>query len=97
VQFWHELDRARLRIYEKAVRPYMMAVKKSRVPAGTALATQHEIRVRCAENHLPTNPLQAYGIERMIAEAREALGEMVQPSTLAWLPDVREQFRIVTA
>jgi hypothetical protein len=61
------------------------------------LATQHEIRVRCAENHLPTNPLQAYGIERMIAEAREALGEMVQPSTLAWLPDVREQFRIVTA
>jgi hypothetical protein len=28
IQFWHELDRARLRIYEKAVRPYMMAVKK---------------------------------------------------------------------
>jgi hypothetical protein len=97
VQFWHELDRARLRIYEKAVRPYMMAVKKSRVPATTALATQHDIRVRCAENHLPTNPLHAYGIERMIAEAREALGEIVQPSTLAWLPDVREQFRIVTA
>jgi hypothetical protein len=97
VQFWHELDRARLRIYEKAVRPYMMAVRKARVPAGTALATQHEIRVRCAENHLPPNPLHDYGIERMIAEAREALGEMAQPSTLAWLPDVREQFRVVTA
>ena len=61
------------------------------------MEAQHEIRVRCAENHLPTNPLHAHGIERMIAEAREALGEMVQPSTLAWLPDVREQFRIVTA
>ena len=33
----------------------------------------------------------------MIAEAREALGEMVQLSTLAWLPDVREHFRVVTA
>ena len=97
VQFWHELDRARLRIYEKAVRPYMLAVKKARLPSGTALATQHEIRVHCAEKHLPTNPLHDYGIERMIAEAREALGEMVQLSTLAWLPDVREHFRVVTA
>ena len=25
-----------------------------------------------------------------------ALGQIVQPSTLAWLPDVREQFRVVT-
>ena len=97
VQFWHELDRARLRIYEKAVRPYLTAVKKAQVPAGAALATQHEIRVRCAENHLPTNPLHDYGIEQMIAEAREALGEMVQPSTLAWLPYVCEQFRVGTA
>ena len=97
VQFWHELDRARLRIYEKAVRPYLMAVKKARVPTGAALATQHEIRVRCAENHRPTNPLRDYGIERMIGEAREALGQIVQPSALAWLPDVREQFRIVAA
>ena len=97
VQFWHELDRARLRIYEKAVRPYLMAVKKARVPTVAALATQHAIRVRCAENHLPTNPLNDYGIERMIAEAREALGQIVQPSALAWLPDVREQFRIVAA
>ena len=97
VQFWHELDRARLHIYQKALRPYMLAVKKAGVPAGAALATQHEIRVRCAEKHLPTNPLHAYGVERMIAEAREALGEIVQLSTLAWLPDVREHFRVVTA
>jgi hypothetical protein len=97
VQFWHELDRARLHIYEKAVRPYRMAVKKARVPAGTALATQHEVRVRCPENHLPPTPLHDYGIERMIAEAREALGQIVQPSALAWLPDVHEQFRIVTS
>jgi hypothetical protein len=97
VQFWHELDRARLHIYEKAVRPYMLAVKKARVPAGAALATQHEIRVRCAENFLPTKPLHSYGIERMIAEAQGALVEMVHPSTLAWLPDVRGQFSVGTA
>jgi hypothetical protein len=33
----------------------------------------------------------------MIAEAREALAEMVQLSTLAWLPDVREQFNLAGA
>jgi hypothetical protein len=60
------------------------------------LATQHEIRVRCAENHLPTNPLRDYGVGRMIAEAQEALGQIVQPAALAWLPDVREQFNLVT-
>jgi hypothetical protein len=97
VQFWHELDRTRLRVYEKAVRPYLMAVKKAHVPTGATLATQHKIRVQCAENNLPTNPLHDYGIERMIAEARQALGEMVQPSTLAWLPDAREQFKMVAA
>ena len=97
VQFWHELDRVRLRIYEKAVRPYMVAVRKERVPAGTALGTQHKVRLRCAESHLPTNPVQDYGVERMIAEAREALADMVQPSALAWLPEVREQFKLLTA
>jgi hypothetical protein len=27
IQFWHELDRVRLYIYERAVRPYLLAVK----------------------------------------------------------------------
>jgi hypothetical protein len=93
IQFWHELDRARLRIYEKAVRPYMTAVRKARPPAGTTLAVQHQIRVQCAENHLPPNPLRDYGVERMIADARLALDEIMQASILAWLPDVREHFR----
>jgi hypothetical protein len=29
VQFWHELDRIRLKIYQRAVRPYMLAVKRA--------------------------------------------------------------------
>ena len=38
-------------IYEKAVRPYMLAVKKhTPSPQEPLLATQHEIRVRCARS-----------------------------------------------
>ena len=40
--------------------------------------------------------LHDYGIERMIAEARAALGQIVHPSALAWLPDVREHFIVAT-
>jgi len=97
IQFWHELDRVRLCIYERAVRPYLLAVKKSRLPAGTALLAQHELRVCCAEKHLAVNPLQDYGVERVIAEARDALAQMVHPSALAWLPDVREHVRVAAS
>jgi hypothetical protein len=58
---------------------------------------QHDLRVRCAENHLPINPLRDYGIARMIAEAHDALARIVHPSAMAWLPDVREHFRMSAA
>ena len=94
IQFWHELDRIRLHIYERAVRPYWTALRKSRLPSGTPLAVQHAIRVRCAENHLPVDPLRDYGVDRLMAEAREALAQMVHPSAAAWLPDVRGHFKL---
>jgi hypothetical protein len=94
IQFWHELDRVRLRIYEKAVRPYRTAVQKVRLLPGTALSIQHEIRVGCAVSHLPVNPLRDFGVDRMMAEAREALAQMVHPSALEWLPDVHEHFKL---
>jgi hypothetical protein len=97
VQYWHELDRVRLRVYETAVRPYWSAVKKSRVPSKSELAVQHGIRVRCAEDHLPANPLRDYGVARMITEAREALAQIVHPAAMAWLPDVGEHFRLTVA
>lgn len=93
-RLWHELDRARLAIYQNAVRPYMLAVKRARLPAAAPLAAQHETRVRCAEKHLPKRPLEDYGIDRMIAEARSALEQLVNPAALAWLPDVRAHFRL---
>ena len=94
VQFWHELDRARLGIYHRAVRPYMLAVKRSGLSPGAPLGLQHETRVRCAEEYLPANPLADYGVGRMIDDAREALAQLVNPAALAWLPEVRKHFKL---
>jgi hypothetical protein len=97
IEYWHELDRSRMSIYESAVRRYMVEVRKSRLPPGAALPDQHSLRLRCAEKHLPINPLRDYGVTRMISEARESLARIVNPAALAWLPDVREHFRLLAA
>jgi hypothetical protein len=95
IQFWHELDQVRLRIYERSLRPYVAAVRRARVPATADLCMHHEVRVQCAEQHLPLNPLRDYGLDRMLASAREALAPLVHPAALEWLPDVREYFRFL--
>lgn len=92
MQFWHELDRIRVKIYEHAVRAYVTAVRKA--AAGEALMRQHLTRVECAERHLPLNPLRDYGVDRMIAEARRSLTNLVNPAATHWLPDVRPYFTI---
>ena len=95
VEYWHELDRIRMNIYEKAVRRYMVEVRKSRLSPSAALLAQHELRIRCAERYLPMNPLRDYGIARMIAEAREAVAQIINPAAMAWLPNVREHFTLL--
>lgn len=90
--FWHELDRVRLRIYERAVRPYLVAVRKTQMPDGLPLVEQHKIRVNCAEQHLQINPLSGCSVETMVAEARVELAKLIKESLFAWLPDVRENF-----
>jgi hypothetical protein len=96
IQFWRELDRVRLGIYQAAVRPYMRAVKKAAalLPL-TGLAAQHQMRIRCAERHLPTNPLADYGVTRLIDDAHKTLAQLVNPAALAWLPDVRDHFKLL--
>ena len=94
VQLWHELDRIRLGIYHNAVRPYMLAVKRSRLASTAALADQHQMRVRCAEKHLPVNPVAEYGVARLVDDARASLAQLVNPAALAWLPEVREHFMV---
>jgi len=94
MQFWHELDRARIRIYERAVRPYVVAVRKVGV-RGQSLDDEHHTRVICAEQHLAKTPLRDYGLEKIIDEARSGLLELVNPAATEWLPNVREYFNFL--
>jgi hypothetical protein len=97
IEYWHELDRVRMNIYENAARPYMLEVRKSRLSPRAGLPAQHELRVRCAEKSLSMNPLRDYGLTRMISEARAAVEQIINPAATAWLPDVREHFRLLEA
>ena len=84
-----------MRVHEKAVRPYMLAVKEPRSPQDLHFTPSTEVRVTMrGESSCRRTPCvtRARAADR---EARtEALGQMVQPAALAWLPDVREQFKI---
>lgn len=93
MQFWHELDRMRVKIYERAVRRYVTAVRKAET-RGEVLMRQHLTRVECAEAHLALNPLRDYGVDQMIAEARRNLADLVNPAATHWLPDVKPYFII---
>ena len=94
-EFWEELDRARLRVYEQAVRPYHAAVRKARLPPDASLSAQHEARVQCAEQFLALNPLRVHGLEALIQESRTELLKLFPPALLEWLPDVRDNFRLL--
>ena len=92
VEFWHRLDRLRLRIHERAVRPYMLAVKRDVRSDAPELAPQHQCRVEHAEQWLAMNPLRDYGLDRLIAEARAEAVKYAPAGSLDWLPDVRGSF-----
>ena len=92
IEFWNQLDRLRIRVYEQAVRPYMLAVKRDRRSHDPALETQHLVRVEHAERLLSVNPLRQHGLERLIAQARAQAARFVPPGALKWLPDVRGCF-----
>ncbi len=92
--FWEQLDAVRIRIYERALRPYTVAVRKSLIPESAPLDESHRIRVRCAEEHLAASPLVDYGVGRHIDEARQLAieGSGLVQEAAGWLPDVRENF-----
>jgi hypothetical protein len=92
VEFWHRLDRVRMRIYEHAVRSYMVAVKRDARADAPDLFTQHECRLEHAERLLTRNPLREYGLDCLIAEARAETAKFAPPGSLPWLPDVRGSF-----
>jgi hypothetical protein len=95
VEFWNRLDQLRLKVFERAVRPYMLAVKGDPRSGGPSLAVQHEVRRAHAERLLPTSPLHQYGIDRLIAEAKGQAARFLPPGALDWLPDARAYFSLL--
>ena len=95
IEFWHRLDQLRMKIYERGARPYMLAVEADRRAAQPSLAVQHGVRLEHAEKWLPVNPLRQYGLERLIAEARDQAARFLPAGALDWLPDVRPCFNLL--
>jgi len=89
MEFWQRLDRIRLRIHERAVRQYMLAVKKDPRSDAAELSVQHRCRIEHAERLLLENPLRDYGVERLITEARAEAVKFAPLGSLEWLPEVR--------
>ena len=90
--FWHQLDAGRIRVHERALRPYVSAVRKAIARRPITLAESHIIRVECAERHLAKSPLLAHGLDRLVGEARAATARAVHPSLMEWLPRATEHF-----
>src|SRR5204862_1979693 len=57
-RFWEELDRRRIQIFERHLRPYVSAVRKVRHDRQLNLREDHGLRIDCAAKHLPINPLR---------------------------------------
>lgn len=70
VEFWKQLDHVRMRVHARAVRRYMLAVKRDPRSTAADIQVQHVSRVEHAERLLPTNPLRNYGLDRLVGGAR---------------------------
>ncbi len=84
--------RFRMRVYEQAVRPYRAAVMRAHLRDENDLMIQHTVRVRCAEDLLPFNPISQFGLDRILSEALDSVRELGE-KWLVVIPDVRENFQ----
>jgi hypothetical protein len=85
--FWHRLDACRISHYERALRPYVSAVRRAIARRPLPLLESHEVRLECAEKYLPVSPIASYGFVQLVADAREATAKLVHPSLMEWLPN----------
>jgi hypothetical protein len=92
--FLEELDRRRIHILERHLRPYVSAVRKARHGRALSLLEDHVIRVDLAARHLPQNPLNDYGLTNYLEEAKSSLVDqgLISSIALTWLPDVMVYF-----
>ena len=85
--YLQQLDRLRIQIYQKAVRPYSAAVRDSGL-LKLDLLQQQPFRLELAEEYLPSRPLYSIGFDSYVEQARAAVELVVQPTLLEFLPDV---------
>jgi hypothetical protein len=85
--FWHKLDERRIGIYERALRPYVSAVRKAIQRREIPLAESHAIRIDCAHRFLEPSPIRAHGLEQLVQDARAATATLVHPSLMDLLPN----------
>ena len=90
--FWHRLDACRIQLYERALRPYVSAVRKTIAHRAMPLAESHEIRMECANRVLIASPIAAHGFAQLVADAREATTRRVHPDLMEWLPNGLSHF-----
>jgi hypothetical protein len=90
--FWHMLDACRIKLYEKALRPYVNAVRKALAGKSPTLEESHTVRMQCASDHLPPTPISNHGFSQLVSDAREATESRVHPSLMKWLPNGLNHF-----
>jgi hypothetical protein len=93
-KLWEELDRRRVRLLERHLRPYVSAVRKEVAGRALLLEEDHAVRIDCATRHLPDNPLKEYGLDKYLDETKAGLvaSGLIPESALTWLPEVRSCF-----
>jgi hypothetical protein len=93
-RFWEELDRSRIHILERHLRPYVSCVRKARHNQQLSLREDHSLRIACASQFLPVNPLKEYGLKKYIDEAKATLVKsgIIPETALTWLPDTMIYF-----
>lgn len=93
--FWRHASEARLKFYERPLRRYVVGVRKAEARQTLTLRQQHEIRLGCAEQHLPLRPLGPAEFDEMVATARQRTVALIHPSLVDYLPDLRANYRLL--
>jgi hypothetical protein len=93
--FWRYASEARIKFYERPLKRYVFAVRKAEAGQALTLLQQHEIRLTCAELHLPPQPLGAAEFDEMVAIAKQSTLALIHPSLEDFLPDMRANYRIL--
>ncbi len=89
--FWSELDQGRIHIYQKHLRPYQSAVRRSGGKS-MPLRDSHRLRVECALEHLPVSPLRDRGLATLCQEAGERTGFTFGTDVVEWLPKAEANY-----